>query len=69
GLKSSLSVEFSTEAILVWERKPGHFGKHTAVFVSGRAHDLTPEQLQKAINKAEEEAQKASPRKVRIPSK
>ncbi|NQT19188.1 MAG: hypothetical protein HQ592_05750, partial [Planctomycetes bacterium] len=58
GVKSRLSVEFSAEAVLVWERKPGHFGRHTAVFVSGRVHDLTPEQLQEAINKAEEEAQK-----------
>lgn len=64
-----LSASFSTDAILLWERKPGHNDRHIAVFVDGNVKELAPADLQNAINKAEEDAQRAAPRRVKVPRK
>ena len=64
-----LSASFSTDAILLWERKPGHNDRHIAVFVNGNVKELTAADLQKAINKAEEDATQAAPRRVKVPQR
>jgi len=62
-----LAATFSTTAIIVWERKPTHNGKHMAAFVTGQVKELTSAELQKAIDEAVESAKKTAPRKVNIP--
>lgn len=62
-----LPAEFSMQSLVVWERKPLHDGKHMAIRVDGHVVSLTPDELQKELEKSREEAVSKKPRQVDIP--
>jgi len=62
-----LPAEFSMQSLVVWEHKPLHDGKHLAIRVDGHSESLTPDKLQKELDKSREEATSKKPRQVNIP--
>lgn len=66
-IEKQVTAGFSTKAILAWDVRENHNGKHLAIFVDERVQELTPEELEQEINKAIKEAATNVPRKIKLP--